>query len=244
MRITWDDQQRFYARGVSMGVLYPQNSPGVPWSGLISVTEKGDDASTPLYLDGIKFRDRVTPSSFAGTISAFTYPDEFEPYNGVISGVTGQPRPPFGFSYRTNRELHLVYNATAGPSNDQYSSMGGDLAPVAFSWDFTTMPVAVPSARATSHLVLALDFMDSAVISALEDMIYGDTGDDPMLPDPGDILTLVESFASLIITDNEDGTWTAEGDETIITFLDADTFQIDWPSAIFIDADNYRIYSL
>jgi hypothetical protein len=76
MQIAWD-QDSFYSLGVHNGVLYPQNSPGVAWNGLVSVVENGDDAPTALYIDGQKILDRSVPGSFAGTISAYTYPDEF-----------------------------------------------------------------------------------------------------------------------------------------------------------------------
>ncbi len=243
-RITWDDTDRLYFEGVSKAVLYPQNSPGVAWNGMISVTELGDDPPASVYVDGQKVRDQILPGTFAGTIVAFTYPDEFEPSIGVEVGMSSQPRQTFGFSYRDNREIHLVYNALVAPSNDLYATLSDTPAPVNFSWDFTTIPVDVFEARPTSHLVITLDYADDRAISDLEDMLYGSAMADPFLPDPAVVLELFESYTTLRITDNLDGTWTADGPDTVITFPTVDTFQIDWPSAIFITADTYRIYSL
>lgn len=244
MRISWDGDTRIYSQGVSNGILYPQNSPGVPWNGLISVTEKGDDSTSGLYLDGVRYRSRNVPSAFSGTIAAFTYPDEFEPYNGNLTGVTGQPRQSFGFCYRSNREIHLVYNALATPSNVAYSSISSDVNSVSFSWDFSTVPMNIPGGRPSAHLVVTVDYAQPDAISDLEGMIYGDDANDPFLPDPATIYALFESYAVLTIVDNGDGTWTATGPDTAITMLDSDTFQIDWTSAIFIDADTYKISSL
>jgi hypothetical protein len=244
VRITWDDANPVYSRGVNQGVLYPQNSPGVPWNGLISVTENGDDTATPLYFDGIRYVNQIVASAFEGTLSAFTYPDEFEPYDGIVSGITGQERLSFGLSYRSSRELHILYGITANPSSDAYASAGGDISPVSFSWAISAIPVNIPAVRPTAHLIVALDQADPASISALEDIIYGDDANDPSLPNPATVLDIFESNTTLRITNNGDGTWTASGPDGVVSMLDADTFQISCASAIFIDSSSYRVYSL
>jgi hypothetical protein len=246
MRVSWEDTDKFYAEGIEKGVLYPQFSPGVPWSGLISVTEGADSTPSALYIDGEKVRDHIVPTVFSGTIVAYTYPDAFEACMGVVSGMTAQPKRNFGLSYRDNRSIHLIYNAQAAPSSDQYQSLGGDVSPVNFSWDISTTPVDVPSSRPTARLVISLDYSNPDAVSDLEDLIYGNGVADPVLPDPATVIDIFESHATLRITDNGDGTWTADGPDTAITMLDSDTFQIDWPSAIFMHSnpDEYRIFSL
>lgn len=245
MRIIWDDPlNRRYSSGISQGVLYPENSPGVPWNGLISVTETGDQSQTPRYFDGRKYSNRTVISPFEGTISAYTYPDEFEPYAGISAFFTEQARLPFGFSYRTNDEIHIVYNALTAPSKNVYSTSGAAIDPVAFEWSFTTLPVKIPGGKPSSHLVIMVDESQPDVLADIEALLYGDDENDPSLPTPDDILGLFESSATLQIIDNGDGTWTAIGPDTVITMLDSTTFQIDWPSAIFIDSTTYWISSL
>lgn len=246
-RVSWEDTDKFYAEGIEKGILYPKFSPAVPWTGLISVTEDADSTPSALYIDGQKVRDHIVPTVFSGTIVAYTYPDEFEKCIGVVSGMSSQPKLNFGLAYRDNRSIHLIYNAQASPSSEQYQSLGGDVNPVNFSWDITTTPVDVPFSRATARLVISLDYSDPAAISDLEDIIYGNDVSDPVLPDPATVIDIFESHAILRITDNGDGTWTATDDGSgIITMLDSETFQIDWPSAIFFAADStkYRIFSL
>jgi hypothetical protein len=215
MRVTWDSDQS-YSLGVRGGVLYTKNSSGVPWNGLISVTDNGDDAPTALYLDGQKVADRSVPSTFAGTISAFMYPDEFEPCIGVVSGISSQPRQAFSFTYRSNNELHLVYNALASPGSDEYSTISESPTALAFSWEFTTSPIDIPAGRPSAHLVIMLDYAQPEAVSALEDIIYGDTVNDASMPDPGTVLELFESYTTLRITDNGDGTWTATGPDDVV----------------------------
>jgi len=244
VRISWDSTDPAYSSGISQGVFYPQNSPGVAWNGLVSVLEKGDASQDAVYLDGNKFRNRVLPGNFSGTISAFTYPDEFEPYNGQSGNVMGQSRIPFGFSYRTNNELHIVYNALITPSNDQYVSVGLSATPVTFQWGFTTVPVDIPVSRPSAHLVILLDQANVNALNDLEALLYGDDADDPSLPDPASVLDIFEAYTVVRITDNGDGTWTATGPDSAVSMIDATTFQINWESAVFIDANTYTIRSL
>jgi hypothetical protein len=243
-RISWDPSDRNFAQGVGNAVLYPQNTPGVAWSGLVSVLEKGDSDTSPLYMDGVRYRNRVVPGSFSGTIVAFTYPDEFEPYIGVKNGITGQVKRTFGLTYRSNHELHLVYSVLVDPSNDQYSSIGADISPLAFSWGFTTTPFDTPNARATAHLVVMLDAVHPEALAALEDILYGDDANDPSLPAPQAVFDLFDIYATLRIVDNGDGTWTATGPDEVVSMIDTDVFQIDWPSAVYLTDTTYIVSSL
>lgn len=244
-RITWDDSERYFSQGISNGVLYPKNSPGVAWNGLISVTEKGDADSSPFYIDGQLYLNRLVPDAFNGTLSAYMYPDEFEPYSGNVRAATGQTRSTFGLSYRSNSEIHIVYNVLAEPSSNQFDSLGDDISPVAFSWDFSTLPVAVPGGRPSAHLVVNTDYADAAAISALEDILYGDDSNLPSLPAPSTVFSMFDSYAILHITDNGDGTWTAETDQDgIIEMLGIEIFQINWSSAVILSSTTYKIGSL
>lgn len=245
MRITWDPpENRPYSSGISQGVLYTENSPGVAWNGLTSVTESGDQSQEPKYFDGVKYHDRIVPSVFSGTLSAYTYPDELEPCIGISGILTGQARDSFGFSYRTNNAIHLIYNVLAVPSKNDYSSVSASPDPVTFEWDFTTVPVDIPGGKPSSHLVIMTEDSDAGAIADLEALIYGDDENGASLPLPDVITAIFESYAVLRITDNGDGTWTATGPDTVITMTDSTTFQISWPSAIFTSATTFQISSL
>lgn len=243
MRISWGENRKF-SQGVYQGVLYPGNGPGVAWSGLISVTEKGDDSPSSLYIDGQRHRNRNLPSSAAGIISAFMYPDEFEPYIGLqATWVTAQSKDTFGFSYRNNRELHIVYNAVVAPSSDQYQTLGGDVSPITFSWNFTTKPVDIPAGRPAARVVIMLDYAQPEALAELEAILYGDDENDPSIPDVETIVEIFESHTTIRITDNGDGTWTATGPDELIT-ITGSTFTIDGAAVVFLDDSTYKISSL
>lgn len=249
-RITWDDGDRPYSRGVSQAVLYTDNASPVAWNGLISVLQKGDDAPAVQYLDGVPYNNHMPLSVFDGTLTAYTYPEEFEVCNGVDNGVTAQVRASFGLCYRDNQELHILYNASVAPSNDQYSSLSDSPNPVSFAWTVSTLPVDVPGSRPTSHLIISLALADTAAMALLEAALYGDDENDPYLPTVAQVLEMFESSTLVRITDNGDGTWTATGPDELVfidpvnfAFVAGDTFVITADTVVFISQGEYTISS-
>lgn len=245
-RAIWDvSTDKTYSAGVSQAIFYPRNSPGVAWNGLISVTEKGDDNTTAISLDGQLAIAENLPGDFSGALSAYMYPEELEPCLGNVSGFTGQPKQPFGLSYKDNRQLHILYNVLFQPGSDKYQSLDDSPSLLAFSWDFTTTPVPIPWGRPSAHLVIMTDLAAEGALSALEDVIYGDDANDPSLPDPFAIYDMFDPFAVMTVTDNGDGTWTADDHGAgAISMPDSDHFKITWPSAVYLSTTTYRLHSL
>jgi hypothetical protein len=265
-RLSWnDDGERFFEAGVDRGVLYLDDADGVVWNGLISVDENpsGGEA-VPYYIDGYKYAQPSSPEEFEATIEAYTYPREFASCDGtetMANGlfITQQNRKPFGLSYRTQigndvegsgygYKLHLVYNAQATPSQKTYSSFSDSTEALNFSWDITTRPKRFedPSfgVKYGAHLVLDSTLIYPWAMEAVEKVLYGTAEEAARLPTPQELLELFVDNALLKITDNGDGTWTAEGPDSIISMLDSDTFEIDWPSATYVNATTFTISSL
>ena len=258
--ITWDAAgERFYQTGVSKGVFYASNSVGVPWNGLTSVEERTVDTSDPLYFDGFRYGDIITLGDFEGTLKAFTFPDEFLEYDGIQDAkpgffMTSQPRKRFGLGWRTEisndlgesvaYKLHLVYNILAIPANKTYDTMSLDTEPTDLEWSLSAIPEEVDNFRPTAYVVIDSRKMDPFLLSDLEAILYGTTEDAPRLPDLGSLVSFVQKWGRLIITDLGDGRWQADSPiDGIITMLDSTTFQIDSDTASFIDADTYTISS-
>lgn len=255
-RISWgSDDVRLFEIGVDRGVLYPDQGRGVPWNGLIAVDEapSGSDV-VENYLDGQKFATHRKVESFEATIEAYHYPVEFEPYDGHFSFRSSQRRRQFGFSYRTlvgNAELgqnysykiHLVYNALAAPSSRDYQSLSDSSEMIPFSWNISTIPIKMGDVS-SAHLIIDPRYAYPWVIEDLEKLLYGSNENEPYLPPPSEILELFEDASILRITDHGDGSWTAEGPDEAIQMLNPTTFEITWPSAVYIDAVTYRISSL
>lgn len=216
-RIVWDNiGERFYETGVKNGVLFVQNAgtyqKGVAWNGLTSVSESPSGAeANPFYADDIKYLNLISNEEFAATIEAYTYPDEFMECDGSAALADGvylgqQPRKAFGFCYRTvlgndtegndyGYKLHLIYGAMAAPSERAYSSINDSPEPNTFSWEITTTPVAVTGHKPTASITLDSTKCDEAKLKALEDILYGSGDEEPRLPLPDEILTLMGGAA-------------------------------------------------
>lgn len=213
-KLVWDETgKRYYETGVKQGVLYPQGTngaytKGVAWSGITAVTENPSGAeSNPLYADDIKYIDLRSAEEFGATIEAYTYPDEFAVCDGsaeIAPGVTigQQTRKAFGLSYKTTLgndtefndhgyKLHIIYNATASPSEKGYQTINDNPEAITFSWELTTTPIAVTGYKPTASLTIDSTKTTAAKMQAIEDVLYGTAQNEPRLPLPDEIITLM-----------------------------------------------------
>lgn len=216
--LTWDEVgERTYETGVDRGVLYIPDgngdyTNGVAWNGLTTVTESPSGAeANPQYADNIKYLNLRSAEEFGATLEAFTYPDEFAPFDGLavpVAGVTmgQQGRATFGLSYRTKigndllgddygYKLHLVYGCTAAPSEKPYGTINDSPEAINFSWEITTIPVSVDGYKPTSILTIDSTTVDATALAALEELLYGSIGSDPSLPLPAEVIALFEGTA-------------------------------------------------
>lgn len=213
-KIVWDKAgERFYETGVSKCVLYPQKNDGtypngVPWNGVTGITESpsGADAND-LYADNIKYATLRSAETFACTLEAYTYPDEWaecdgsaEPADGVKIGQ--QTRKSFGLSYVTQIGndtatsdddgylIHLIYGGTASPSERSYQTINDSPEAITFSWEIQTVAVNVEGYNPTSSIVINSLKADEAQLKALEDIIWGSDSEEAKLPSPDEVLAL------------------------------------------------------
>lgn len=212
-RIEWDKTgERLYETGTDRGVLYVAEGTtypaGVAWNGLTGVDESPSGAeANAQYADNIKYLELRSAEEFGATVTAYTYPDEFEQCDGSAEPVTGmyigqQARKRFGLSYRTligndvdgNEHgyiLHLIYGATASPSQRSYTTVNDSPEPIEFSWEITTTPVNIEGYKPVAHVRVNSTKADSAKLKALEDILYGGENTEPRLPLPDEVKTIL-----------------------------------------------------
>ncbi len=254
-KLTWGDSgDRFYGAGIECGVLYLGDSHGVPWNGLISIKEapSGADAKSN-FIDGIPYISRNSNEDFEADITAFTYPKEFEDFDGTIDGFySQQKRKPFGLAYRSRRlsdidtqgyDLHIVYNCLAVPSSKAYGSVNDQVSTTNFEWHVSTLPVLIPGYKVSSHLIISSRYAYSDTMAQVEDILYGSVAGDARLPDISELLAIFENTTHIKITDLGDGWWQADGPDEQIYMLDADSFQIDGATVLWLNAEEYIISS-
>lgn len=179
--------------------------------------------ANPQFADNIKYLNLISAEDFGLTLEAFTYPPEFGVCDGSAEPVPGltigqQKRRQFGLSYRTKigndvagdslgYKLHIVYNCLAAPSERNYQTVNDSPEPNSFSWEITTTPVAITAtdAEGNGYNPTALLVLDSTKIAkekmaAIETLLYGtnavdggDTGTDPKLPTPDEIINILKA---------------------------------------------------
>ena len=216
-KLVWDQiGERYYETGVKMGVLYPQEAgtypKGVAWNGLTAVTESPSGAeATPLYADDIKYLNLISVEELGGSIEAYYSPEEFDECDGTASLLDGvslgqQNRKSFGLCYRTTLgndtegndygyKLHIIYGATASPSEKPYTSINDSPEPMTLSWEFTTTPVSVTGFKPTASVTIDSKKVDAAKLSALEAVLYGSEDKEARLPLPDEIATIMGAAA-------------------------------------------------
>lgn len=212
-RLSWDEEgQRRYETGVRMGVLYVKDNgkygTGVAWNGLTSVNESPSGAEpTALYADDIKYLNILSAEEYAATIEAYAYPDEFAECNGaseLVKGVTvgQQKRKQFGFCYRTiigndtendsyGYKLHIVYGCQAAPTEVSHSSVNDSPDPATMSWSISTTPVNVTGLKPTATVEIDSTQVEASKLKAIEDVLYGTESNEPRLPLPDEIKTII-----------------------------------------------------
>lgn len=217
-RISWDEtQKRIFETGIDRGVLYVRNSNGeylhgVPWNGLISVSENHTGGEPEaIYSDYIKYLIVPSVEELEGSIEAYTFPHEWLKCDGrseVESGiyVGQQRRSVFGLSYRTligndtdntdyGYKIHLIYGCLASPSEKTYRTVNDSPEAIMFSWDFYTAPVEITGYLPISEMVIDSTKIDATILSLLEDILYGTDVAESSLPYPDDIIRIIQMAA-------------------------------------------------
>lgn len=230
-KIVWDETgKRYWETGVKNGVLYPQKADGtydtgVAWNGLISISENPDGAEpNELWADNIKYAVLRSTETLSLTIEAYTYPDEFEPCDGManVQAAPGvligqQARQSFGLCYRTeigndtsskgddHYKLHIIYGCTAQPSDKDYETINDNPDAITLSWDVDTLPAAITGMEPVSQIVVDSRRADAEKLKALEGYLYGKDADstaspavtasEPMLLTPDQVIKVLKDGA-------------------------------------------------
>ena len=208
--LVWDDTgNKKFETGTKNGVLFVADptqpngyGPGIAWNGLTAVTESNSGAEeTALWADDIKYASLRSAEEFGATIEAYQCPLEFYQCDGSASIADGviinqQGRKSFAFSYVTTigndvngtdygYKIHIIYGATASPSERAYQTINDSPDAITLSWEITTTPVNVKNHKPTAHLIIDSTLVDPAKLTAFKEVLYGSSSAESaiMLPD-------------------------------------------------------------
>lgn len=206
--IVWDQVgEKTYQTGVDKGVLYLEDGTSAPWNGLISVEESPNVEVKSFYLDGVKYLASLIPGDFLGTLKAYTYPEEFDVVNGIVTLSPGlnlhdQPPKSFSLSYRTKigndidgldhgYMIHILYNVFAEPDSKAFNTLSGsDVKPVDFSWKLSGTPQKHVGYRPSMHISINSITTPPEVLETLENTLYGTVSTVPSLPTISEIVDI------------------------------------------------------
>lgn len=203
--LVWDQSgEKEFEVGIDRGVLYLPDGTGVAWNGLTGFDDATDSELKEYWIDGRKYLAQLTPGEFSGTLTALTYPEEFDSVNGSAVVEPGliyhdQPAKSFGLSYRTRigddligwekgYTIHLLYNVLARPSGFVHSTIGDTVDPIEFSWTLSAKPVEISGYRPTARVSIK---STQATLTSLEEALYGTSSSAPRLPTIDELAGLV-----------------------------------------------------
>lgn len=260
-KLTWGAVgERFFELGVDRGVLYVEGQPGVAWNGLASLEENpsGGDAK-PFYLDGVKYLNLSAKEEFEGTINAFYSPPEFDVCDGLGLVQPGlfaaqQRRKSFGLSYRTKigndldsddhaYKIHIIYNASAEPTQHSYASIGDKNEASLLAWAISTKPVLIPAVGYSAHLIIDSSKATTYGLQTLEDILYGDDVNIPRLPTVTELSNIFKDSLPIVVTDIGNNQFTISGSGFAVMLIDVDQYQITSDVAIIFADGSAQISS-
>lgn len=260
-KIEWNrPQDHVLEAGLDHGVIYVENGPAVPWNGLISVEDKGQSTMEEFFLDGVVFLVVVSPRKYEGSISAYTYPEEFSEligYGELGDGLyaDSQLPQPFHLSYRTmvgspnvdnkqHYKIHLIYQTIAQLSDISYETLGDSPEPSSFEFDLSAVPQRVRNALPSAHFIIDSRKISDENLAELEAILYGSDTVEARMPTVEQLIDLTSFGDMVVVVYNGDGTWTATGSNKNITMLDDIRFKIDNVAAEYLSDTIYRFLGL
>ena len=213
--LVWDSVgDRAYELGVDHGVLWVMNDDGtyengVAWNGLTSVSDnpQGGDRNE-LWADNMLYASITATETAGGSISAYTYPDEFMECDGSAALADGinigqQRRKKFAFSYQTREgndvddeasyKIHICYGCSCSPSSKDYNTINDSPDAIEFSWDYECTPVAVANHKPTATVVIDSSVVDDTKMGKIKKALYGDSNGSSTLLLPAQIITTMNA---------------------------------------------------
>lgn len=212
-KLMWDQiGEKFYETGVDRGVIYPMEGAaygaGEAWNGLMSVDEQPSGAEpTPLYANNRKYLELMSAEEFGMTIGAYTFPKGFYQCLGKKELAPGvyvnqQTHVPFGMTYRTligndteknahGYKIHLVYGATAKPSEKGNKSVNESPEAAEMSWECSTTAVDIPNCDPAAHIEIDSTTITAEKLAEIEAILYGSESEEARLIMPDELATLM-----------------------------------------------------
>lgn len=197
------------------------------WPGVISFSEEKTTGilRKPVY-DGLVAGNIFSAPTYSGKIECYTYPSFLDEGDSFIGDL----------SFRTEVEggyyLYLLYDCSIFfESHSGYETMI-NVAPSTFKWG--VLGLINPDGTTRDPIRVRIDsrLADSEAMSIVEEILKGSEDSPPRIPSIKEIEQILQINATLIVTDNGDGTYKAEGPDSVVYKTSETEFAISWPSVV------------
>lgn len=167
--------------GLSRGMIYPDNGPGLPWPGLVKVTPKLKHNMYPIYDNGKKYDIIGLPESTGIDVTALTLPTYVAEAVGFSMDSSGimydeQELQMFSLAYRTETEnnghkLVVQFNIMASLNDASAQTIEETVTPSEFTITGESVPETVGVRQRASRIELSTRNTDRELLSAFDDAL-------------------------------------------------------------------------
>ena len=167
--------------GLSRGMIYPDNGPGLPWPGLVKVTPKLKHNMYPIYDNGKKYDIIGLPESTGIDVTALTLPTYVAEAVGFSMDSSGimydeQELQMFSLAYRTETEnnghkLVVQFNIMASLNDTSAQTLEEVVTPSEFTITGESVPETVGVRQRAARIELSTRNTDRELLSAFDDAL-------------------------------------------------------------------------
>ena len=167
--------------GLSRGMIYPDNGPGLPWPGLVKVTPKLKHNMYPIYDNGKKYDLIGLPESTGIDVTALTLPTYVAEAVGFSMDSSGimydeQELQMFSLAYRTETEnnghkLVVQFNIMASLNDASAQTLEEVVTPSEFTITGESVPESLGVRQRASRIELSTRNTDRELLSAFDDAL-------------------------------------------------------------------------
>lgn len=196
VRINWESQGAVREFGVDHAFLFPAYGGGVPWPGLVGMTQKpipGEELVS--YYDGQRYINERGLEDLEYTLDAITTPNEMDQLTGVYEIIPGvvisqQERESFALTFRTMVEapnghigykIHILYDAMALSPSVEYVTVDDDPNVPVKSWPLVLVPKHLKGYAPTMYASIDSTKAGALNFQEFQRILYGENDEPPYL---------------------------------------------------------------
>lgn len=167
--------------GLSRGMIYPDNGPGLPWPGLVKVSPKLKHNMYPIYDNGKKYDVVGIPEATGIDVTALTLPTYVAEVVGFSMDSSGimydeQELGMFSLAYRTETEnnghkLVVQFNIMASLNDATSQTLEETVTPSEFTISGESVPETLGPRQRASRIELSTRNTDRELLAAFDDAL-------------------------------------------------------------------------